>query len=132
MFSITGRRACFARLSVACILGLSLAGCKKEQPVASGGVDLATAKKIFETRCVVCHGASGKGDGPGAKTLKPPPRDYTDAKWQASITDETLKKIILTGGAGVGKSPLMPPNPVLKGKDAVISGLVKIVRDFKK
>jgi len=52
--------------------------------------------------------------------------------WQESVTDEHLKKIVVEGGPAVGKSPGMPPNPDLKGKDEVVSALVKVVRDFKK
>ncbi len=88
------------------------------------------AKQTFATLCSTCHGADGKGDGPAAATLNPKPRNYTDKEWQASITDEQLAKVILEGGAAVGKSPLMPPNPQLKDKPEVIAELVKIVRSF--
>ncbi len=33
------------------------------------------AKELYEKRCVSCHGASGKGDGPVAQKLKSPPAD---------------------------------------------------------
>lgn len=88
------------------------------------------AKKTFETLCATCHGTSGKGDGTAAANLDPKPRDYTDKAWQASVTDEELAKIILEGGAAVGKSALMPPNPQFKDKPEVITELVKIVRSF--
>jgi mono/diheme cytochrome c family protein len=92
----------------------------------------AEAQQLFKSRCVVCHGDHGAGDGPGAAAIVPKPRAFADASWQTSVTDEHLKKIILEGGPAVGKSPGMPPNPDLKGKDDVVSALVKIVRDFKK
>src|SRR5262245_8262337 len=72
------------------------------------------AEKLFMTVCAVCHGAEGRGDGPGAANLNPKPRNYTDPKWQATVTDEDLKKTILLGGQGVGKSPMMPGQPQLK------------------
>jgi mono/diheme cytochrome c family protein len=90
------------------------------------------AKKIFKVRCVVCHGEGGKGDGPGSAALNPKPRNYTDAEWQKSVTDEEISKTIVSGGAAVGKSPNMPPNPDLKSKPEVVSGLVAIVRSFAK
>lgn len=127
---MTGKRA-WILLAAGVALTFTLAGCRKGGG-ASASVDKAAAKKIFEARCVACHGASGKGDGPGAKGLKPPPRDYSDAQWQASVTDAQLKQTILAGGLAVGKSALMPGNPDLKGKDAVLNGLVQIIRDFKK
>jgi putative copper export protein/mono/diheme cytochrome c family protein len=33
--------------------------------------------RLFQTNCAVCHGATGKGDGPAAKTLPRPPADLT-------------------------------------------------------
>jgi mono/diheme cytochrome c family protein len=92
------------------------------------------AKKIFEQRCTTCHGASGKGDGPGAAALDPKPRDYTDKEWQASVTDEDLKKVIVGGGQAVGKSPTMAPNPDLGKPDkaAVLDALVAKIRSFGK
>jgi len=41
--------------------------------------DLRPAAADFTTHCAVCHGATGRGDGPAAKGLTPPPADLTDA-----------------------------------------------------
>ena len=92
----------------------------------------AAAKKYFKQKCVVCHGENGTGDGPGAAALDPKPRDYTDKEWQAKVKDEELKKAIVEGGAAVGKSSAMPPNPDLKDKPEMVNELVKIVRGFAK
>jgi len=89
----------------------------------------ADVHEMFKARCSPCHGDSGKGDGPGAAALTPKPRNYTDAVWQKSVKDEDIKKTILYGGAAVGKSPLMPPNPDLDGKPE-LDGLVAMVRSF--
>jgi len=91
----------------------------------------ADARKLFTTKCVVCHGDHGAGDGPGAAALNPKPRAFGDAAWQASVTDDQIKKTILEGGAAVGKSPAMSANPDLADKPDELSALVKIVRDFK-
>jgi mono/diheme cytochrome c family protein len=40
-------------------------------------VAIARGKTLFQTQCVVCHGADGKGSGPGAKGLTHPPADLT-------------------------------------------------------
>jgi mono/diheme cytochrome c family protein len=90
------------------------------------------AQKMFMTVCAVCHGAEGRGDGPGAANLNPKPRNYTDPAWQASVSDEDLKKTILVGGQGVGKSPMMPGQPQLKDQPEVLDGLIKIIRGFAK
>ena len=101
-------------------------------PAMSGAKAQAEAKKVFQQRCSICHGESGKGDGPGAAALDPKPRDYTDKAWQAQVTDEDLKKVILGGGAAVGKSATMAPNPDLGKPDkaAVLDELIKIIRSF--
>jgi cytochrome c553 len=97
-------------------------------PAANGETPEAEAKRIFAARCVNCHGATGKGDGVLAASLNPKPRDYSDQAWQASVTDDQLRKVILEGGAAVGKSLLMPGNADLKDKPAVLDALVTSVR----
>jgi high-affinity iron transporter len=42
--------------------------------------DLRPAAADFATHCAVCHGATGRGDGPAAKGLSPPPADLTAAR----------------------------------------------------
>ena len=93
---------------------------------------LAMAEKKFSTLCATCHGTSGKGDGPGSASLDPKPRDYSDAAWQDSVSDEELAKVIVEGGGAAGMSPLMPPSPDLKDKPEVVKELVKMIRSFKK
>lgn len=88
------------------------------------------AKRIFETRCVVCHGSKGEGDGPGAAAIEPKPRKFSDATWLSAVTDEHLSQVIIGGGAAVKLSPAMPPNPDLKDKPEVVAALVQVVRSF--
>jgi mono/diheme cytochrome c family protein len=90
------------------------------------------AKEVYATRCSTCHGTGGKGDGAAAAALSPKPRDLTDAVWQKTLADDYVEKIIVQGGAGVGKSPLMPPNPDLADKPEVVKGLLVLVRGFAK
>ena len=44
----------------------------------TAAVDMTTANTIYQERCSACHGAGGRGDGPGSATLTPKPRNYTD------------------------------------------------------
>jgi mono/diheme cytochrome c family protein len=88
----------------------------------------AEARQIFETRCVTCHGAQGKGDGPASAGLVPKPRDFTDPTWQRSVTDQHVEQILQYGGAAVGKSAAMPANPDLTGKPEVVTALREYVR----
>jgi mono/diheme cytochrome c family protein len=52
------------------------------------------ARKLFNTKCITCHGDHGAGDGPNSVTLDPKPRAFADAKWQDSVSDEQIKKTI--------------------------------------
>jgi cytochrome c553 len=135
-----------ARFVVLGTLLTALPGCSKSEAHPAAGQTLAAtptpaaaaasdpkseAQKMFMGRCVVCHGEKGTGDGPGAAALNPKPRNYTDATWQASVTDEQIKNVIVNGGAAAGKSPLMPGSPDLMGKPEVVAELAKIIRGFK-
>jgi len=102
------------------------------EPDSDPALAAASAKATFNSKCIVCHGSVGLGDGPGAAALNPKPRAFGDAAWQGSVTDEQVSKAIVEGGAAVGKSPNMPPNPELADKPDVVKALVGIVRGFKK
>jgi len=88
------------------------------------------AKALFGQLCATCHGPDGKGDGAVARSLPVKPRNYTDPAWQASVTDDQIKEIILRGGKAVGKNEMMPGNPDLVGDPDKLAGLVKIIRAF--
>ena len=102
-------------------------------PAAEPAADpVAEAAEIYTNRCTVCHGEGGKGDGAGSAALDPKPRDFTSPDWQASVNDDHLQKIIVYGGAGVGKAPTMPANPDLDAKPEVVAELVKYIRGLAK
>jgi mono/diheme cytochrome c family protein len=97
-------------------------------PAAMPAAAEAEAQQIFATRCTTCHGSAGAGDGPGSAGLEPKPRNFQDAAWQDSVSDEHITNIVLYGGAAVGKSPSMPGNPDLMSKPEVVRALVAHVR----
>lgn len=103
-----------------------------EAPVVDTAA-IAAGKTLFaSTGCVACHGETGMGDGVAAANLDPKPRQYSDATWQDSVTDEEIKKVIVEGGAANGLSVLMPPNAILAGKDADLNNIVAYIRSLKK
>jgi len=63
----------------------------------TAGGSLAEGKAIYTQRCVLCHGPDGRGDGPGAKGLKPAPRNHHDQAYMNSRTDEQLSEVIHKG-----------------------------------
>lgn len=109
-------------------------------PAASGAAAAPAASKaaaspatvergqtLYKANCAACHGDSGKGDGPAAAVMKPPPTDHTNAAYMDTLTDEDMAKVIQMGGAVRGK-PLMPSNPALKGDD--LAALVAYTRSL--
>jgi mono/diheme cytochrome c family protein len=63
---------------------------KVKNPIPPTQETLAAAQQLFTDNCVLCHGEKGLGDGPGAKTIKVKPANFTDPKLQASETDGSL------------------------------------------
>jgi uncharacterized membrane protein len=90
----------------------------------------AQAAALFEGLCATCHGLDGRAETETAKALSPHPRAYVDGAWQKSVTDAQLAKVIVEGGAAIGKSDLMPANPDLASQPDVVRALVKRVRSF--
>jgi mono/diheme cytochrome c family protein len=97
---------------------------------ADPSIDLVqTGRTLFESRCFVCHGRTGQGNGPAAVGLNPPPADFTKPTWQAGISDADLMRVIKDGGSALGRSPLMPPNGDLNERQ--IEALIAFVRSLK-
>jgi mono/diheme cytochrome c family protein len=48
---------------------------------AAGGTGGASGQAIYAANCATCHGEGGRGDGPAAVGLEPPPADLTDGVW---------------------------------------------------
>jgi mono/diheme cytochrome c family protein len=89
------------------------------------------AKALMADRCAVCHGENGDGHGPGAANLNPKPQDFRDRKWQKSVSDETLTKVIVDGGQAIGLSASMPGNPDLAGRPNVVAAMIKQIRALR-
>jgi mono/diheme cytochrome c family protein len=88
---------------------------------------LEKGRALYKANCVACHGETGKGDGPGAGVLKPPPRDHTDRAYMSTMSNEEIGRVIQMGGAIKGR-PLMPSHPQIR--DADLEALVAYVRSL--
>jgi mono/diheme cytochrome c family protein len=86
------------------------------------------APPVFVHHCASCHGEKGRGDGPAGRFLNPPPRNFADAEWQASITDERLRQTIRQGGGPMGLSPAMASHPDLSSEQ--IEELIRYIRSL--
>ncbi len=88
----------------------------------------AEAITVYGERCSRCHGPLGQGDGPDAAKLSVRPRAFADPTWQLAVPDRQLEKVIVQGGAAVGKSPAMPAHPDLGTRPVQLAALVQHLR----
>jgi mono/diheme cytochrome c family protein len=88
------------------------------------------AAELYAVRCATCHGPQGGGDGPAAAGLRPKPKSFRQKGWQGSVSDAHIETAIVFGGAAVGKSAVMPGNPDLKDRPAVVAALRAYVRSL--
>jgi mono/diheme cytochrome c family protein len=100
-------------LATCVVLGLALAGCKKdkftEPLVLAGGktIDAHTLSQGHESYmlyCYGCHGEHGDGTGPASVGMRPPPRNFQQAKFKfAGVpagqlpVDEALDRTLVRG-----------------------------------
>ena len=80
------------------------------------------AQGLFKTHCVICHGEDGKGktdlgEGLGA-------RDFTDKKFQDSITDEKILEQIENGT----EDKMFPFKDKLTAEE--MKALIPVIRAF--
>lgn len=60
--------------------------------------DLAKARGLYSQQCAACHGMTGRGDGPLANTLNPPPINFLD---RSRFRERTLLGLYNTIAHGV-------------------------------
>ena len=71
--------------------------------------------QMFKEYCAVCHGPSGKGDGPVATALKVPPPDLTtlaqrhDGKFPDDYVSNVLKNGVQNPAHRSGEMPVWGP-----------------------
>ena len=70
-----------------------------------GAPPLERAKTLYAQHCAACHGADGKGDGPAAKSLEPPPSDFHDLPRMAQRSAYGLYNTITLGVEGTAMAP---------------------------
>jgi cytochrome c553 len=87
----------------------------------------ADVKENWEKSCTKCHGPDGKGETKMGKKVEV--KDFTDAKYQASLKDEDMFKAIKEGVKDGDKVRMKAAEGL---SDDEIKALVTYVRAFKK
>ena len=124
-----GRRFAATRLSALAALvcaAMAVSGCVRDLDYQS-----ITGEGLYQARCATCHGQTGEGDGPASRGLQPIPRNLRTAAWQDAVSDAHLRTTILSGGAAVGRSSRMPPQPDLASHPQALERLVQHLRSLR-
>jgi mono/diheme cytochrome c family protein len=103
----------------AALAALPVAGCQRK---SIEGDSHAEAQHLFDSTCAICHGRDGRGGVPAAEG-QPAPRNFCDTAFQASRSDDDLKKAIRDG-----KGPMPPFAPLFD--DSQLTLLVAYIRGF--
>ncbi len=107
-------------------------------PAAALAGDAAAGKVKYDMFCASCHGPTGKGDGPVAVAIQPPPRDFSTGAFKYDTddsgepgSDTDLKNVIANGAAKYGGNLMMAPwGGTMTGED--IDNVVAFIRSLKK
>src|SRR5262249_52465064 len=73
-------------------------------PGADVPADRPMGERIYASRCAVCHGPDGRGNGPAAPSMIPRPRDFTQRLFKYTSTgpndpptDDDLQRVVAEG-----------------------------------
>jgi mono/diheme cytochrome c family protein len=102
---------------------------KLKNPFPPTQETLADAEQLYTDNCVLCHGEKGMGDGPGAKTIKVKPANFTDEKMMAAETDGSL---FWKMSNGRGPMPAWKENLTDKERWELVGYLRKLAKDAPK
>jgi mono/diheme cytochrome c family protein len=77
--------------------------------------EYAQGKNLYVSKCQICHGITGEGNGPAAFALSPKPQNFTDpAFWQKDVEEK------ITTAITKGK----PPMPAFQLKPGEIKAII--------
>ena len=64
-----------------------------KNPVANDAKSISTGSKIYQQLCWTCHGKTGLGDGPSARSLRVKPLSFQSESFQNQTDGEVFWKI---------------------------------------
>lgn len=93
-------------------------------PTTNFEKSIINGKKLYKSRCAVCHGRTGLGDGPGGKALVPKPESLLTSLVQDQTDGEIFWKI------SNGRNDMIKWEPILTEQERW--DLVNYMRVMKK
>lgn len=73
-------------------------------PLPASTMNISNGKRLYQTHCAACHGASGVGDGPAGKQLVPHPANLAFARRLPVTTDAFFFWTLSEGGKPFGSA----------------------------
>jgi mono/diheme cytochrome c family protein len=110
---------------VALLLLTAVDACYHAAPLPRGQAEIAVPA-VYSDRCSSCHGKRGRGDGLVGRLLPARSRDFGNADWQRSVSNEQIRRVIREGGRAVGLSSLMRGYADLSEEQ--VDGLIDYIR----
>ena len=105
------------------------AGAKPAAASAASPESITNGAALFKRHCVMCHGATGLGDGPAAKSLKGKLPVLSDKATMSKLTDAQIHELITAGKKSeIGNMPALGKR--LKPEE--ITDIVNYVRTLAK
>jgi mono/diheme cytochrome c family protein len=96
---------------------------------AASPASIANGEALFKRNCLMCHGATGLGDGPAAKSLKGKLPNFSDSAAMSKLTDAQIHEAITNGKkTPVGNMPAQGK----RLKPEQITDIVSYVRTLAK
>jgi len=96
---------------------------KLKNPTVNMDTSVLIGKKLYRSRCAVCHGRTGLGDGPGGKALVPQPESLKTPLVQNQTDGEIFWKI------SNGRNDMIKWEPILTEQQRW--DLVNFIRTMK-
>lgn len=124
----TGHRRSSMRLLVVGTSGLLLAGSPAQARVLNGAPGV---ESVYANNCIMCHGKTGRGDGPAAYLVFPKPRDFVAGVFRFKSTPgdqpPTTDDMVRTIAQGVDRTAMpgfrgvLTDNEIIQLADYVLS-----------
>jgi high-affinity iron transporter len=112
------------------LFGVTAVSADQAKPGAAASPEsIANGAGLYKRQCVMCHGATGVGDGPAAKSLKGKLPSLADKATMSKLTDAQIHEAIAAGKkTEIGNMPALGKR--LKPEE--ITDIVNYVRTLTK